>query len=52
MICTTLSKIRPEKPSSYKNKIFLTFDFDWAHDEIIKNTIDILERTMLKQHFL
>ena len=51
MISSTLSKIRPEKPSSYKNKVFLTFDIDWAHDEIIKNTIDILEEKDVKATF-
>ena len=37
MISSTLSKIRPETSSSYTNKVFLTFDIDWAYDEIIKS---------------
>jgi len=27
----------------YENSIFLTFDIDWAHDDVIKDTIEILE---------
>ena len=32
----------------YKNKIFLTFDLDWAHDEVFKFTLDILKKHELK----
>ena len=27
-----LSDIEADNPSTYENKIFLTFDVDWAHD--------------------
>lgn len=36
-----LSSISCENPLSWKNKIFLTFDIDWAHDEIIEDVLQI-----------
>lgn len=33
---------------SWRNKIFLTFDLDWANDEVISFTLDILERCNIK----
>lgn len=38
-----ISDIVPEKSETYSS-IFLTFDIDWAHDEIINDTIDIVEK--------
>ena len=32
-----------DESTSWKDKVFLTFDIDWAHDEIISDTIDIVE---------
>lgn len=39
-----IRNIDAKDPSSWENKIFLTFDIDWAHDEILADSIDILER--------
>ena len=39
---SNISKIEPNNKSSWENKIFLTFDMDWAHDEIIQDTLNIL----------
>jgi hypothetical protein len=30
-------------PASWKDKIFLTIDIDWAHDEILEDTIQLIE---------
>jgi len=40
---STISKIDPEVSSTWANKLFLTFDVDWAHDEILKDTLNIVE---------
>lgn len=42
---STISKIDPEDSSTWANKLFLTFDIDWAHDEILKDTFNIVEET-------
>lgn len=34
-----ISEIEAEYPETWENRIFLTFDIDWANDEIIKDTI-------------
>jgi len=38
-----ISDIVPEKPETY-GSIFLTIDIDWANDEVINQTIDIIEK--------
>jgi hypothetical protein len=40
----TLSSIKPESSSSWDNKIFLTFDTDWAHDEVILDSYAIVAK--------
>ena len=37
-----VSSINTKKLDTWENKIFLTFDIDWAHDEIIQDTVDLL----------
>lgn len=39
-----LSKINPKNINSWNKKTFLTFDIDWAHDEIISDTIDLVKQ--------
>jgi len=36
---------------NYKKSIFLTFDIDWAHDDVIKDTIEILNAENIKATF-
>lgn len=38
-----VSEIVVNDINTWKNHIFLTFDIDWAHDEILKDTIDLIE---------
>ena len=38
-----LSTICAEDQSTWSNNIFLTFDIDWAHDEVIEDTLQICE---------
>jgi hypothetical protein len=38
-----LSSIDPAQPSSWQGKIFLTFDIDWAHDDVLSETVDLVE---------
>ena len=41
---SNISSIYPEKISTWKNKVFLSFDIDWAHDEVLKDTIEIVKK--------
>jgi len=38
-----IENIDPENELTFNSKIFLIFDVDWAHDEIIENTLEILQ---------
>lgn len=38
-----ISLILVDDKSSWQDKIFLTFDVDWAHDAVIHDTIDLME---------
>lgn len=38
-----ISSIKIEDPNSWENKLFLTIDFDWAHDDVLTDTIDLVE---------
>ena len=40
----TFSKIDCGEKGSWAGKIFLTFDIDWAHDEVIQDTINLLRK--------
>lgn len=37
-----LSTIDPKDKSTWEGKIFLTFDIDWAHDNIISSLVDLI----------
>ncbi|MFL2983117.1 MAG: hypothetical protein ACJZ12_01840 [Candidatus Neomarinimicrobiota bacterium] len=39
-----IKNITPKNKNSYNNPI-ITFDFDWAHDDILTDTIEIIEKT-------
>ena len=43
-----LSEINPQDYESYNQRIFLTFDIDWAHDEVIKYTLDLIEASKIQ----
>lgn len=38
-----ISEIVIEDPSTWLDRIFLTFDIDWAHDAVLSHTVDIVE---------
>lgn len=38
-----ISEIRPESPESYEGALFLTFDIDWACDDVLADAIDLVE---------
>ena len=42
-IAGTISSIDVDRPQTWEDKIYLTFDIDWAHDEILQDTIEIVE---------
>ena len=39
-----ISDINVNNPKSWEKNFFLTFDIDWAHDKVINDTIDLVER--------
>jgi hypothetical protein len=39
-----LSSISCADPHSWEDKLFLTFDIDWAHDEIIEDVLQLLKQ--------
>lgn len=43
MMFDILKNIDPNDENSWKDKLFLTFDIDWACDDVLKHTIDIVE---------
>lgn len=43
-----ISSIRVEDPHTWKDKIFLTLDIDWASDDIIQDTLTIVEKSQKK----
>ena len=51
MIFENIKNIAINKPEIWKKKIFLTFDIDWACDEVLSYTIDIIERYGIKATF-
>ncbi len=40
-----ISSIKPNNLDSWQKKIFLTFDLDWAHEEVISDTIDLINQS-------
>jgi len=38
-----ISQIDVENPSYWNDKTFLTFDIDWAHDDVIDDTLQLLD---------
>lgn len=40
---STVSRINMNDPASWEEKVFLTFDIDWAHDEVLADCIDLVE---------
>lgn len=47
MVFGNIGEIDLENPGSYQ-KIFLTFDIDWAIDEVLEYCIDIVEKANIK----
>lgn len=39
-----IQSIVVEDNSTWKHKVFLTFDIDWVHDDVLSNTIDLVEQ--------
>lgn len=46
-----IKSIDVKNTSSWQNKIFLTFDIDWASDEVLSYTLDIIEKYDIKATF-
>ena len=38
-----VSSIECDSIETWQDKIFLTFDIDWAHDDILNDTVDLVE---------
>jgi len=39
---STISKINPEDSSTWVDKLFVTFDVDWAHDDVLLDSADLV----------
>lgn len=39
----TLNSIVPDQPETWSDKYFLTFDMDWASDDVLSATLDLVE---------
>lgn len=46
-----ISGIAPEIRSTWEDKLFLTFDCDWAHDDIIKDTLNLIQECQVPSTF-
>jgi hypothetical protein len=44
----TISEIDAEKVESWEGKVFLTIDVDWASDEVIHETVEVIEAAGVK----
>ena len=44
----TINSIDLKDDKTFKNKIFLTFDLDWCNDEVLENTLNLIEINNLK----
>ena len=45
MIKTAFIKdINPDLPQTWQDKVFLTIDIDWAHEQIIEETLEIIHK--------
>lgn len=51
MMFKNIKDINLENPSSWQDKIFLTFDIDWCSDEVLSFTLDIVEKYNIKATF-
>ena len=38
-----ISNINLQNELSWRDKLFITIDIDWAHDEVIDDTLNLLE---------
>lgn len=47
-VFSILSKINPDDEKSWNGKIFLTLDIDWAHDEVIHDTLQLIQSTQVE----
>jgi hypothetical protein len=42
-----ISKINPHDKESWNGRLFLTFDIDWAHDDVLSDTVELVEKANL-----
>ena len=41
---STISTIEVSDQASWNKRLFLTFDIDWAHDQVLNDTIEIVQK--------
>ena len=46
-----ISEIIVSAPETWENRVFLTFDIDWANDIVLQDTINILNRYKTRATF-
>lgn len=43
-VSSTLSSISVDDKITWQDKVFVSFDIDWAHDDVLSDTIDLVEK--------
>lgn len=43
-----VGEIDPARPETWRDRVFLTFDIDWANDDVIEDTLDLVEAAGVK----
>ena len=46
-----ISEIKVSDPETWKDRVFLTFDIDWAHDEVLEDTLNLVSDYNVKATF-
>lgn len=46
-----ISEIIPENRTTWEDRLFLTFDCDWAHDKVIEDTLDLIQQFQVAATF-
>lgn len=43
-IFSRISSIDPDRPETWRGRLFVTIDVDWASDEVLRHTVEFLQR--------
>ena len=46
-----ISEIKVSDSETWQDRVFLTFDIDWAHDEVLEDTLNLVSDYNVKATF-